>query len=125
MSQPPQPDATGGFTMPTATFSVRDRVLLQLSSGWSGRRAFQMWLPPLTQPPALNTLLERDAKEHQHIPLRIPMGIIDEPLRHSQHVWSITLHGSNSNAAIGGATQMGKSTFLLTMILSGAATHSP
>jgi type VII secretion protein EccCb len=109
------------------TYSVRDRVLARLSTGeYSGPRAYRMWHPPLTFPTALDTLLRRDAEQHpQHTHLRIPMGLIDEPRRHSQHVWSIQLTGSHSNAAIAGAKLTGKSTLLLTMIMSAAATHSP
>jgi type VII secretion protein EccCb len=109
------------------TYSIRDQVLKQLlASGYTGPHAYRMWHPPLTLPVALDTLLQRDADQHrQRIHLRIPMGIIDEPRRHSQDVWSVHLTGSNSNAAIAGAKQTGKSTLLLTMIMSAAATHSP
>ncbi|QFS94581.1 ESX-1 secretion system protein EccCb1 (plasmid) [Mycobacterium sp. THAF192] len=114
------------FALPTATFSVRDRVLLQLTSEpWDGPRAYQMWLPPLNDPPALDTLLKRYSAEHAHTIMKMPMGVIDEPRKHSQQVWTIHLDGLTANAAIGGKTQTGKSTFLLTMVFSAAATHSP
>lgn len=124
-SAPGANDSFAGFAMPAATFSVRDRVLLQLSEPWDGPRAYKMWLPPLNDPPPLDALLSRYAAEHEHKAMKMPMGIIDEPRKHSQHVWTIHLDGLNSNAAIGGGTQTGKSTFLLTMMFSAAATHSP
>lgn len=112
---------------PTRSLSIRDQVNQQLSSpAYTGIRAYPMWLPPLTFPTALNTLLERDAAQHpEHTHLHIPLGLIDNPKKHSQLVWSIELTGSDANAAIAGATNSGKSTLLLTMIMSGAATHSP
>lgn len=130
MAQPnPAPgtnDPFAGFAMPAANFSVRDRVLLQLTSEpWDGARAYKMWLPPLNDPPPLDFLLSRYAAEDNHETMKMPLGIIDKPREHKQDVWTIHLDGLNANAAIGGGTQTGKSTFLLTMMFSAAATHSP
>lgn len=125
-SGPGANDPFAGFAMPAANFSVRDRVLLQLTSEpWDGPRAYQMWLPPLNDPPALDVLLNRYAAEHSHETMKMPMGLIDQPREHEQSVWTVHLDGLNANAAIGGGTQTGKSTFLLTMMFSAAATHSP
>ncbi|MCU1694398.1 MAG: peptidase, partial [Mycobacterium sp.] len=98
---------------------LREVVLEQLTTGEI--RAYRMWLPPLTEPTPVNELVERD----QHQPLRFGLGIMDEPRRHRQEVWGVDVSAAGGNIAIGGAPQTGKSTFLQTMMLSAAATHTP
>ncbi len=99
---------------------LREVVLDQLTTGEI--RAYRMWLPPLTDPTPVNELVERD---HQRQPLRFGLGIMDEPRRHRQDIWGVDVSAAGGNIAIGGAPQTGKSTFLQTLILSAAATHSP
>jgi type VII secretion protein EccCb len=99
---------------------LREVVLDQLTTGEI--RAYRMWLPPLTDPTPVNELVERD---HQRRPLRFGLGIMDEPRRHRQDIWGVDVSAAGGNIAIGGAPQTGKSTFLQTLILSAAATHSP
>ena len=98
---------------------LREVVLEQLTTGES--RAYKMWLPPLKDPTPVNELVARDIGQ----PLRFGLGIMDEPRRHRQEVWGIDTSGASGNIAIGGAPQTGKSTFLQTMVLSAAATHTP
>jgi type VII secretion protein EccCb len=98
---------------------LREVVLEQLTTGEV--RAYKMWLPPLADPTPVNELVERDRKQ----PLRFGLGIMDEPRRHRQEVWGIDVSGAGGNIAIGGAPQTGKSTFLQTLVLSAAATHTP
>ncbi|RFD27195.1 type VII secretion protein EccCb1 [Mycobacterium uberis] len=100
--------------------ALREVVLEQLGTGES--RAYKMWLPPLLDPVPLNELIERDSNRH---PLRFALGIMDEPRRHRQDIWSIDLSGAGGNIGIGGAPQTGKTTLLQTMVMSAAATHSP
>ena len=99
---------------------LREVVLDQLTTGEI--RAYRMWLPPLTDPTPVNELVERD---HQRRPLRFGLGIMDEPRRHRQEVWGIDVSAAGGNIAVGGAPQTGKSTFLQTLVLSAAATHTP
>lgn len=99
---------------------LREVVLDQLTSGEV--RAYRMWLPPLADPTPVDELLERD---FQRRPLRFGLGIMDEPRRHRQEVWGIDVSGAGGNIAIGGAPQTGKSTFLQTLVLSAAASHTP
>ena len=99
---------------------LREVVLEQLGTGES--RAYKMWLPPLTDPTPVNELVERD---HQRAPLRFALGIMDEPRRHRQDIWGVDVSAAGGNIAIGGAPQTGKSTFLQTLMLSAAATHTP
>ncbi len=98
---------------------LREVVLEQLTTG--DVRAYKMWLPPLADPTPVNELVERDHGQ----PLRFGLGIMDEPRRHRQEVWGVDVSGAGGNIAIGGAPQTGKSTFLQTLVLSAAATHTP
>ncbi|GAA2548546.1 type VII secretion protein EccCb [Mycolicibacterium diernhoferi] len=98
---------------------LREVVLGQLATGEA--RAYKMWLPPLTDPTPVDELVERDQRQ----PLRFGLGIMDEPRRHRQEVWGIDVSAAAGNIAIGGAPQTGKSTFLQTLVLSAAATHTP
>ncbi len=59
------------------------------------------------------------------MPLRFGLGIMDEPRRHRQEVWGVDVSAAGGNIAVGGAPQTGKSTFLQTLMLSAAATHTP
>jgi type VII secretion protein EccCb len=99
---------------------LREVVLDQLTTGEI--RAYRMWLPPLNDPAPVNEIVERD---HQRRPLRFGMGIMDEPRRHRQDIWGVDVSAAGGNIAIGGAPQTGKSTFLQTLMVSAAATHSP
>jgi ESX secretion system protein EccC len=99
---------------------LREVVLEQLGTGETV--AYRMWLPPLTDPTPVNELIARD---YQRQPLRIGLGIMDEPRRHRQEVWGIDVSTAAGNIAVGGAPQTGKSTFLQTLVLSAAASHTP
>ncbi|OBG12542.1 type VII secretion protein EccCb [Mycolicibacterium celeriflavum] len=99
---------------------LREVVLDQLTTGET--RAYRMWLPPLADPTPVNELIERD---EQRGPLRFGLGIMDEPRRHRQEVWGIDMSSAGGNIAVGGAPQTGKSTFLQTLVLSAAASHTP
>ncbi|MBI5341705.1 MAG: type VII secretion protein EccCb [Mycolicibacterium rufum] len=99
---------------------LREVVLEQLTTG--DNHAYRMWLPPLADPTPVNELVARD---YERRPLRIGIGIMDEPRRHRQEVWGIDIATAAGNIAVGGAPQTGKSTFLQTFILSAAASHTP
>lgn len=112
--------STHGVSIGSEQRVLREVVLDQLTTGEI--LAYRMWLPPLADPTPVNELVERD---EQRGPLRFGLGIMDEPRRHRQEVWGIDASAAGGNIAIGGAPQTGKSTFLQTLVLSAAATHSP
>ncbi|BBX19340.1 type VII secretion protein EccCb [Mycolicibacterium duvalii] len=99
---------------------LREVVLEQLST--ADNHAYRMWLPPLADPTPVDELVARD---YQRRPLRVGLGVMDEPRRHRQEVWGIDVSTAAGNIAVGGAPQTGKSTFLQTFILSAAASHTP
>ncbi|MGE4365498.1 MAG: type VII secretion protein EccCb [Mycolicibacterium sp.] len=99
---------------------LREVVLEQLTTGEN--HAYRMWLPPLADPTPVNELIARD---YDRRPLRIGLGIMDEPRRHRQEVWGVDVATAAGNIAVGGAPQTGKSTLLQTFILSASASHTP
>lgn len=108
------------MTIDSAPKVLREVVLEQLTTGEN--HAYRMWLPPLAEPTPVNELVTRD---YDRRPLRIGLGVMDEPRRHRQEVWGIDITTAAGNVAIGGAPQTGKSTLLQTFILSAAASHTP
>jgi type VII secretion protein EccCb len=98
---------------------LREVVLDQLGTGEA--IAYRMWLPPLADPTPVNELVERGAGK----PLQFGLGIMDEPRRHRQEVWGVDVSAAGGNIAVAGAPQTGKSTFLQTLVMSAAATHTP
>ncbi|AMO58891.1 type VII secretion protein EccCb [Mycolicibacterium phlei] len=108
------------MTTDTEPRVLREVVLEQLTTGET--RAYRMWLPPLADPTPVNELI---ANDEQRKSLRFGLGIMDEPRRHRQGVWGIDVSSASGNIAVGGAPQTGKSTFLQTLVLSAAASHTP
>lgn len=108
------------MTIDSAPKVLREVVLEQLTTGEN--HAYRMWLPPLAEPTPVNELVSRD---YDRRPLRIGLGVMDEPRRHRQEVWGIDITTAAGNVAVGGAPQTGKSTLLQTFILSAAASHTP
>ncbi|WP_255802023.1 FtsK/SpoIIIE domain-containing protein [Mycobacteroides abscessus] len=106
----------------TTDRTVRDVALDNYAIQWQGPPINDPWKPPLRRPVAVDKLIA-DAGQLSH--MQIPVGIIDLPYYQAQHPWVIQLSGAMSSAVIAGAMQTGKSTFMKTLIVSGAVTHSP
>lgn len=112
-------------TAPTVMSTILDQLQLR-------RRAVPpIWLPPL--PDALS-LDQIDGPPHPSPgglrlrasgPLRVPVGLLDDPARQDQRPWEIDLTEAGGNHVIIGGPQSGKSTFLQTIAVSAALTHTP
>ena len=94
----------------------------------------RIWLPPLPDATSLDTAggpVEagtdglRLAHAHGEGPLRIPLGILDDPARQWQRPWLLDLTVAGGHIAVIGGPQSGKTTLLRTLVLSLALTHSP
>ncbi|MBV9026660.1 MAG: type VII secretion protein EccCa, partial [Streptomycetaceae bacterium] len=94
----------------------------------------RIWLPPL--PPALTLdgiAGPLDVTTHRGMqltrrpsrPLRVPLGLLDDPARQRQSPWIIDLTRAGGHAAIIGGPQSGKTTLLRSLILSFSLTHTP
>ncbi|MFD4898439.1 type VII secretion protein EccCa [Streptomyces sp. NPDC058411] len=91
-----------------------------------------IWLPPLPGALALDKaagpldvgprgmqLAERRG------PLRVPLGLLDDPTKQWQGQWFLDLTVAGGHAAFIGGPQSGKTTLLRTLVLSLALTHTP
>ncbi|KZC93883.1 MULTISPECIES: type VII secretion protein EccCa [Clavibacter] len=87
-----------------------------------GEPVAPVWLPPLPERLTLASLVDR---ADQHRALAVPVGLLDEPDRQRQEPWILDLTRSGGHAAIFGAPQSGRTTFLRTVVAGLALTHSP
>lgn len=92
---------------------------------------YRLWQPPLTQPVAIDDLVNRFLGRPWHkeygsaCDLVFPIGIIDRPYKHDQPPWTVDTSGPGANVLILGAGGSGKTTALQTLICSAALTHTP
>ncbi|MFF4159437.1 type VII secretion protein EccCa [Streptomyces sp. NPDC001678] len=105
-------------------------VVDQLRDAAAPTRA--IWLPPLPRAIALDTSagpLEAGARGMQLAvrpgPLRVPLGLLDDPAKQWQGQWILDLTVAGGHAAVIGGPQSGKTTLLRTLALSLALTHTP
>jgi S-DNA-T family DNA segregation ATPase FtsK/SpoIIIE len=92
----------------------------------------QIWLPPM---PAVLTLDQvagpvgvgpRGARLNVDLdPMRVPIGIGDDPGRQRQGLWALDLTEAGGHLAVIGGPQSGKTTLLRTLVTSVALTHTP
>ncbi|HEY3505731.1 MAG TPA: type VII secretion protein EccCb [Actinocatenispora sp.] len=96
--------------------------------------AHQVWLPPLPPVVPLDLLLGAPAvrpgrglcaPEWAGGDMKVVVGVLDRPLHQDQQLLMIDFAGTQSNLALVGAPQTGRSTQLRTMMLSAMLTHTP
>lgn len=92
----------------------------------------RIWLPPLPDAIALDKVagpLDVGARGMQlakrSSPLRVPLGLLDDPTKQWQGQWYLDLTVAGGHAAVIGGPQSGKTTLLRTLALSLALTHTP
>ncbi|WP_416901392.1 type VII secretion protein EccCa [Micromonospora echinospora] len=124
-----EPEETENLTGPSLVEVLLDRI------AGSGPPARQVWLPPLSTPPSLDTLLPSvvpdpvrgmtvDDQSAQGR-LRVPVGIVDRPADQLRELLTIDLGGADGHVGIAGAPQSGKSALLRSVILALALTNTP
>lgn len=101
----------------------------------SGPPARQVWLPPLANPPSLDSLLPSVVPDPirgmtlddpaARGRLRVPVGIVDRPQDQLRELLIADLSGADGHVGIAGAPQSGKSTLLRTLILALALANTP
>jgi S-DNA-T family DNA segregation ATPase FtsK/SpoIIIE len=96
-----------------------------------GERVQNIWLPPMpsaitldavtgpVQTTATGLTLAADAP-----PLRVPIGLLDDPRRQRQTRWDLDLTAAGGHIALIGGPQTGKTTLLRTLVLSLALSHT-
>lgn len=110
----PGPGAVG----PTLLRTVLDSVARAAAGGPAPH---PVWLPPLTETPALAALLSG----HPQSGLRIPVGVVDRVYEHRRDPLVLDLCGADGNVAVVGGPRSGKSTAARTVVTALAGTHSP
>ncbi len=104
-----QPEPMAGPTLMSTTL---DRLTGR------GARAHQVWLPPLTGSPTLSEMLAAGTDS----PLRVPIGLVDNPFQQRRDQMVVDLSGSGGHVAIVGGPRSGKSAALQTLVLGLSAT---
>lgn len=99
--------------------TLMDATLRRLSG--LGARAYPVWLSPLTSSPTLSDLL---AAHTAASPLRIPIGLVDNPFQQRRDPLVVDLGGSGGHVVIVGGPRSGKSLALQTLLLA-LTTTSP
>ncbi|MBT8225116.1 MAG: type VII secretion protein EccCa [Dactylosporangium sp.] len=135
---PVAPDPADECESPDADASPQEDSLLDIivdQLAGRGVPAHQVWLPPLTDSPALNDLLGPVAAEPDRGltvvnpqlrgALRVPTALVDKPFEQRRDLLWLQLDGAAGHVAIVGGPQSGKSTAIRTMIVSLALTHTP
>ncbi|MFC9178211.1 type VII secretion protein EccCa [Streptomyces sp. NPDC057107] len=94
-----------------------------------------IWLPPLPTATALDTVagpldigprgMRLAGAGSSGRPLRVPVGLLDDPARQWQGQWFLDLTVAGGHAAVIGGPQSGKTTLLRSLVLSLALTHTP
>ncbi len=88
--------------------------------------AHRIWLPPLSEPPALDQLLsETDRGVAGRPALAAVLGVVDRPFEQRRDPLEVDLAGSAGHVAVAGAPRSGKSTVLLALISSLALIYTP
>jgi S-DNA-T family DNA segregation ATPase FtsK/SpoIIIE len=113
----PKPGASA--TGRTVLQTVLDRL------AGHGPPAREVWLPPLGEAPALDSLLDDDAPDADPAGLVVPIGLVDRPFEQRRTPLVLDLRGAAGNVALVGSPQSGKSTALATLVTALAATHDP
>ena len=98
---------------------------VELLSG-PGPAAHRIWLPPLSEPPALDQLLDR-ADPWRGDPASLPavLGIVDRPFEQRRDPLWVDLAAGAGHVAVAGGPRSGKSTVVASLISSLALIHTP
>jgi ESX secretion system protein EccC len=124
--------AAASASGPDAPESLLDVIVGQLTG--HGMSAHQIWLPPLDDPPSLDSLLPSltvgqrgltTSRTEGHGSLCAVMGIVDKPYEQRRDPLWVDLSGGAGHAAIVGGPRTGKSTAVRTLLTSLALLHTP
>ncbi|MEU6843495.1 type VII secretion protein EccCb [Streptomyces sp. NPDC046716] len=86
--------------------------------------AYQVILPPLHEPPTLESLLTAQGHSFADT-LKVPVGLADKPLEHRRDVWTLDFSGEGGHLLVAGRPGSGKTTLLTTLVCGFALLHPP
>jgi DNA segregation ATPase FtsK/SpoIIIE, S-DNA-T family len=100
-----------------------------------GPAAYQVWLPPLGDPPTIDQVMPglKETEDRGYTlegfagngKLAAVVAIVDKPFEQRRDLLWADLSGGAGNAVVVGAPQTGKSTLLRTFLATLALTHTP
>lgn len=96
-------------------------VLLEKISRLSDMRTLDLWKPSLREPLSLPTLgIDRETTG-----LRIRIGDLDAPEKHTRLPWYMDFDGNLPHQVIAGGGKSGRTTLLQTLVICGCLQHGP
>ncbi|MET0590291.1 MAG: type VII secretion protein EccCa [Naasia sp.] len=104
---------------PSVGRALLDEAVDRLLGG--GSPVAPVWLPPLPDRIPLSRVLGGEERGD----LRVPLGLLDDPVHQRQTPWLLDLTRSGGHVAVIGAPQSGRSTLLRSLAASLALTHTP
>ncbi len=128
MDEPEEPDEflyhADGFKKKKLLEVIRDSLLAH-----PARPPHQIWLPPLEESECADALVQRFRGRPWHVDygqnpgLVIPVGIVDIPEDHEQRVHVLDVE--MDNVMVVGTAQRGKSSTLMTLMMSASLMYRP
>jgi S-DNA-T family DNA segregation ATPase FtsK/SpoIIIE len=125
----------GYVSTPTVFPEAPGPLLLEVLARQLVRRGApyrRLWLPPLPSATTLDAVCGPVEATGEGLrfglalgDMRVPLGLLDDPERHRQDVWTLDLAAKGGHVAVVGSPQSGKTTLLRTLVLSLALTHTP
>jgi DNA segregation ATPase FtsK/SpoIIIE, S-DNA-T family len=110
--------------------TVLEAVIAAMAGG--GPPAHRVWLPPLGDPPPLDTVLGdvrpvpgRGLSAPPRPALQVPVGLVDRPYQQRRDALVVDLTGAAGHLAVVGGPRSGKSTALASTVLGLALTCTP
>lgn len=117
---------------PSVERPMVDVIVAQLAA--AGTRARPVWLAPLPAQVTLGDVLGRTrvptsdelgSGAVRGRPLAVPVGLLDDPARQRQGTWELDLTRAGGHVVALGAPQSGRTTFLWSVAVGLALTHTP
>jgi DNA segregation ATPase FtsK/SpoIIIE, S-DNA-T family len=135
---PPVDDTPRPVQEQTEDDDIRGETLLDVLVArleGKGVPAYQVWLPPLSDPPTLDQMLPPLVRHSQRgLTVSAPEmvgaltaigGVVDKPFEQRRDLLVVDLSAAGGNVAVVGAPRSGKSNLIRTLIASLALTHTP
>jgi DNA segregation ATPase FtsK/SpoIIIE, S-DNA-T family len=109
---------------------LHDLVVAQLRG--AAEPVHRVWLPPLPAAVTMDAVAGRVevggrglGVEARPGPMRVPLGLLDDPAAQWQGRWVLDLRAGGGHVAVIGSPQSGKTTLLRALVTGLALTHTP
>lgn len=96
-------------------------VLLEKVSRLKDMRTLDLWKPSLREPLSLPDL----GLQRERVGLRIRIGDLDAPAKHTRLPWFMDFGGGVPHQVIAGGGKSGRTTLLQTLVICGCLQHGP